>query len=64
MIGERVSHYKIVERLGSGGMGVVYRALEESLYRDVAIKVLHDAVRNDPVRISMFEQEAQVGQTP
>jgi serine/threonine protein kinase len=59
MIGERISHYKILERLGSGGMGIVYRALDENLGREVAVKVLHREVMHDPDRLARFEREAK-----
>src|SRR5512135_736769 len=51
--------YRIVEEIGRGGMGVVYRAHDNSLARDVAIKVLPSAYASDPERLKRFEQEAQ-----
>jgi serine/threonine protein kinase/tetratricopeptide (TPR) repeat protein len=59
MIGKRISHYRILEMLGSGGMGVVYRALDETLGREVAIKILHKDVMHDPERTARFEREAK-----
>ena len=59
MIGKRLSHYVIVERIGVGGMGVVYRAHDEVLRRDVAVKVLPAAANADPDRLRRFEQEAR-----
>ena len=59
MIGTTLSHYRIVEQIGEGGMGVVYRAHDESLDRDVAIKVLPEAVADDPDRLVRFEHEAK-----
>jgi serine/threonine protein kinase/lipoprotein NlpI len=59
MIGKTLSHYRIAERLGAGGMGEVYRACDERLGRDVAIKVLRGDLASDPERLRRFEQEAR-----
>jgi len=59
MIGTTLSHYRILSKLGEGGMGVVYRAHDERLDRDVAIKVLHQDVAQDADRLSRFEREAK-----
>lgn len=60
MIGTRLAHYDILEKLGSGGMGDVYRARDRRLSRDVAIKVLPPEVANDAERRARFEREATV----
>jgi Tol biopolymer transport system component len=57
---ESIAHYRIVSKLGEGGMGAVYRATDTKLNRDVAIKVLPDAFASDPDRMARFEREAQV----
>ncbi len=57
--GTRIAHYEIVERIGAGGMGEVFRARDSTLKRDVAIKVLPAYVAQDPERLRRFEQEAQ-----
>jgi len=59
VIGRTVAHYTIVERIGKGGMGEVYRARDTRLGRDVAIKVLPDLVAHDPARRARFEREAR-----
>ena len=58
--GERFGRYEILGTLGAGGMGEVYRARDTDLDRDVAIKVLLEAVAEDPERIARFEREAKV----
>ena len=58
MIGELLSHYRIVEQLGAGGMGVVYRAVDERLHRDVAIKVLPPGTLDSEPARQRFRREA------
>jgi serine/threonine-protein kinase len=59
LIGRTLGHYRIVEQIGAGGMGEVYRAHDERLDRDVAIKVLHHDVAQDIDRLARFEREAK-----
>ena len=58
--GTKLAHYDVVEPIGAGGMGAVYRARDTKLDRDVAIKVLPEELSRDPERLARFEREAKL----
>lgn len=60
MIGELIDHYRVLELVGRGAMGVVYKALDLNLDRQVAIKVMSAEARNDPAFVERFRQEARM----
>ena len=57
--GQQLLHYRLIEKIGEGGMGVVWRAVDTKLERDVAVKILPEVVAADPDRLARFEREAK-----
>jgi serine/threonine-protein kinase len=60
MVGRELAHYRLIEQIGEGGMGVVWKAQDTTLDREVAVKILPDLFANDPDRLARFEREAKL----
>lgn len=58
-MGLRIAHFEVAERIGSGGMGAVFRAMDLELHRDVALKVMHPSIAADPSLVARFRNEAR-----
>ncbi|MEE8410963.1 MAG: protein kinase, partial [Acidobacteriota bacterium] len=58
--GQQLLHYRLIEKIGEGGMGVVWKAVDSTLDREVAIKILPDAFSQDAERRARFEREAKL----
>jgi serine/threonine protein kinase len=59
MVGTKLNHYQVLEKIGAGGMGEVYRATDTKLDREVAIKVLPEAFAKDAQRLARFDRDAK-----
>src|SRR5450755_4579644 len=59
LIGQTISHYRIVDKIGAGAIGEVYRATDSTLGRDLAFKVLPPDMARDPIRLTRFQREAR-----
>jgi len=60
MVGKTISHYKVLEKIGQGGFGEVFRAHDTKLNRDVALKILPEQFASDSQRMGRFQREAEV----